>query len=134
MTSDIYRKIDNQLKSAVLQAVKDEKEEQRQREAEARAEAERLAETSGDALASEAEEDEDELAPDESAEADEREDFRGAELETELKDPIDEKELAEIPTAEKNEALILNMMEYYAQKRRGQVQRPRDSLGPQRHR
>jgi len=39
--SDIYRKIDNQLKSAVLQAVKDEKEEQRQREAEARAEAER---------------------------------------------------------------------------------------------
>ena len=114
--SDIYRKIDNQLKSAVLQAVKDEKEEQRQREAEARAEAERLAETSGDALASE--EKEDELAFDESAEADEREDFRGAELETELKDPIDEKELAEIPTAEKNEALILNMMEYYAQKSR----------------
>ena len=114
--SDIYRKIDNQLKSAVLQAVKDEKEEPRQREAEARAEAERLAETSGDALASE--EKEDELAFDESAEADEREDFRGAELETELKDPIDEKELAEIPTAEKNEALILNMMEYYAQKSR----------------
>ena len=114
--SDIYRKIDNQLKSAVLQAVKDEKEEQRQREAEARAEAERLAETSKDALASE--EKEDELALDEAAEADEREDFRGAELETELKDPIDEKELAEIPTAEKNEALILNMMEYYAQKSR----------------
>ena len=53
--SDIYRKIDNQLKSAVLQAVKDEKEEQRQREAEARAEAERLAEATEDALDSDGE-------------------------------------------------------------------------------
>lgn len=120
--SDIYRKIDNQLKSAVLQAVKDEKEEQRQREAEARAEAkreaearaeaERAADATGDAPASEAEEGD--LALDEAAEA--REDFREADLETELKDPVDEKDLAQIPTAEKNEALILNMMDYYAQK------------------
>ena len=119
--SDIYRKIDNQLKSAVLQAVKDEKEEQRQREAEARAEAERTAEAAEDALASDEKEEADSDAHDEAAEAEEaeeREDFRGAELETELKDPIDEKDLAQIPMAEKNEALILNMMEYYAQKSR----------------
>ena len=104
--ADIYRKIDNQLKSAVLQAEKDE-EEARQKAAAERAAAEaalREAEAAGRREESAAEETEDTASQ--------------SAVGQELKEQLDETELEKIATTEKNEALIFDMMEYYAQKSR----------------
>ena len=104
--ADIYRKIDNQLKSAVLQAEKDE-EEARQKAAAERAAAEaalRAAEAAGRREESAAEETEDTASQSAAG--------------RELKEQLDETELEKIATTEKNEALIFDMMEYYAQKSR----------------
>lgn len=104
--ADIYRKIDNQLKSAVLQAEKDE-EEARQKAAAERAAAEaalRAAEAAGRREESAAEETEDTAGQPAAGQ--------------ELKEQLDETELEKIATTEKNEALIFDMMEYYAQKSR----------------
>lgn len=104
--ADIYRKIDNQLKSAVLQAEKDE-EEARQKAAAERAAAEaalRAAEAAGRREESAAEETEDTASQSAAGQ--------------ELKEQLDETELEKIATTEKNEALIFDMMEYYAQKSR----------------
>ena len=104
--ADIYRKIDNQLKSAVLQAEKDE-EEARQKAAAERAAAEaalRAAEAAGRREESAAEETEDTASQSAAGQ--------------ELKEQLDETELEKIVTTEKNEALIFDMMEYYAQKSR----------------
>ena len=104
--ADIYRKIDNQLKSAVLQAEKDE-EEARQKAAAERAAAEaalRAAEAAGRREESAAEETEDTASQPAAGQ--------------ELKEQLDETELEKIATTEKNEALIFDMMEYYAQKSR----------------
>ena len=104
--ADIYRKIDNQLKSAVLQAEKDE-EEARQKAAAERAAAEaalREAEAAGRREESAAEEPEDTASQ--------------SAVGQELKEQLDETELEKIATTEKNEALIFDMMEYYAQKSR----------------
>lgn len=104
--ADIYRKIDNQLKSAVLQAEKDE-EEARQKAAAERAAAEaalRAAEAAGRREESAAEETEDTAGQSAAGQ--------------ELKEQLDETELEKIATTEKNEALIFDMMEYYAQKSR----------------
>lgn len=104
--ADIYRKIDNQLKSAVLQAEKDE-EEARQKAAAERAAAEaalRAAEAAGRREESAAEETEDTAGQSAAGQ--------------ELKEQLDETELEKIATTEKNEALIFDMMEYYAQKNR----------------
>ncbi len=112
--ADIYQKIDNQLKSASLQAEK-EAEEERQKAAAARAEAEAAAQREAEAADTAAEADE-EQSPANS------EDAACAAAETaqgqELKKQLDEKELEEIATTEKNEVLIFDMMEYYAQKSR----------------
>ena len=104
--ADIYRKIDNQLKSAVLQAEKDE-EEARQKAAAERAAAEaalREAEAAGRREESAAEETEDTASQ--------------SAVGQELKEQLDETEIEKIATTEKNEALIFDMMEYYAQKSR----------------
>ena len=104
--ADIYRKIDNQLKSAVLQAEKDE-EEARQKAAAERAAAEaalRAAEAAGRREESAAEETENTASQSAAGQ--------------ELKEQLDETELEKIATTEKNEALIFDMMEYYAQKSR----------------
>ena len=104
--ADIYRKIDNQLKSAVLQAEKDE-EEARQKAAAERAAAEaalRAAEAAGRREESAAEDTEDTASQSAAGQ--------------ELKEQLDETELEKIATTEKNEALIFDMMEYYAQKSR----------------
>lgn len=104
--ADIYRKIDNQLKSAVLQAEKDE-EEARQKAAAERAAAEaalREAEAAGRREESAAEETEDTASQ--------------SAVGQELKEQLDETELEKIATTEKNEALIFDMMEYYAKKSR----------------
>jgi len=97
--ADIYRKIDNQLKSAVLQAEKDE-EEARQKAAAERA----AAEAAPRAAAARPEETEDTASQSAAGQ--------------ELKEQLDETELEKIATTEKNEALIFDMMEYYAQKSR----------------
>ena len=104
--ADIYRKIDNQLKSAVLQAEKDE-EEARQKVAAERAAAEaalRAAEAAG--------------RKEESAVPEEEDTASQPAAGQELKEQLDETELEKIATTEKNEALIFDMMEYYAQKSR----------------
>ena len=95
--ADSYKKIDNQLKSASLQA---EEEEELQRKAEADFEVEQQTTENTPIAKVEAKKSED---------ADEE----GA---TELKTPVDERNLEQIATNEMNEALIFDMMEYYAQK------------------
>lgn len=104
--ADIYRTIDNRLKSEALQAKKDE-EEARQKAAAERAAAEaalRAAEAAGRREESAAEETEDTASQSAAGQ--------------ELKEQLDETELEKIATTEKNEALIFDMMEYYAQKSR----------------
>lgn len=104
--ADIYRTIDNRLKSEALQAKKDE-EEARQKAAAERAAAEaalRAAEAAGRREESAATEEEDTASQPAAGQ--------------ELKEQLDETELEKIATTEKNEALIFDMMEYYAQKSR----------------
>lgn len=104
--ADIYRTIDNRLKSEALQAKKDE-EEARQKAAAERAAAEaalRAAEAAGRREESAAEETENTASQSAAGQ--------------ELKEQLDETELEKIATTEKNEALIFDMMEYYAQKSR----------------
>ena len=104
--ADIYRTIDNRLKSEALQAKKDE-EEARQKAAAERAAAEaalRAAEAAGRREESSAEETENTASQSAAGQ--------------ELKEQLDETELEKIATTEKNEALIFDMMEYYAQKSR----------------
>ena len=99
--ADSYKKIDNQLKSASLQA-----EEELQRKAETEREI---------VPAVEQQTTENTLVTKEEAKKNEEVDENGA---TELKTPVDEKNLEKISTNEMNEALIFDMMEYYAQKSR----------------
>lgn len=104
--ADIYRTIDNRLKSEALQAKKDE-EEARQKTAAERAAAEaalRAAEAASRREESAAEETEDTASQPAAGQ--------------ELKEQLDETELEKIATTEKNETLIFDMMEYYAQKSR----------------
>ena len=104
--ADIYRTIDNRLKSEALQAKKDE-EEARQKTAAERAAAEaalRAAEAASRREESAAEETEDTAGQSAAGQ--------------ELKEQLDETELEKIATTEKNETLIFDMMEYYAQKSR----------------
>lgn len=104
--ADIYRTIDNRLKSEALQAKKDE-EEARQKAAAERAAAEaalRAAEAAG--------------RKEESAVPEEEDTESQPAAGQELKEQLDETELEKIATTEKNEALIFDMMEYYAQKSR----------------